>query len=1587
MKKLLKLLSVFAAVVLFSATFAAGLCTVDTNKAFALTDYSAMTGVAPSGSGTAGDPYRITSVENFKWLDDNLAATASGHFVLENDVDFSDVEGFYPIGRNKTVVFAGTFDGNGHALLNVNVTVSDSDTGAGLFGKVQNASFKNLTLKNVNAEAPGSLSAGYRVSNVGSLAGVAIGSSFDNVTVDGGTVSGKNNVGGLVGNANDCVLRYIRTDNTVNVSYGNLSSPGFAGGIVGDYMLDMTNRTMEYCYSLSEVKGSDSFKNHLGGLLGKLELNEFEENGRRVTRKFDFNFCYFAGVIDYSVDSEGATTDVFGSFTSNNLVDSNVGFSKCLYSSENKNAGDVIHPYQNGTSLTSSQAKGLTRAQLKNPAEVNKYGWNFNGQWIIDLSKADSDVFGSYPDFLSKYEGSYVTVYFVEVELGGKENGDSDLLNYKGGMKFVKGNKIDLSFAVPTGRKLGEFTVGGEDKLAEVTDSSYTMTVPDADVTVKFGFKPKQYSVVISNSCEGVINVGGRVDGDENDFVKDYGSVVEFTVKPDKYYEFLKITVTDGAGKDVKYNEISRGETYSFTVRSDVTVSVEWQKKTAYLAVILNSNDYGSIETSLDGGAFKVLTGRNNLVECGTEVLVRTKASSDAYRLFKWQYSTNAGTTWVDDVLYDNLKGDKASGAYYENGYYYYSKAIPDGINKSEYLVRAFYEDVRTFNLKIGSLEGGTFKINASNKFAVVSAIDGVEQAEQNCIGDSFVWEEGKTYTLVIEGGTLFTDISAQDGYKTVIRRGNQNVTSIQPKDGDNFTVGFEKVQYYVSLSTKSFDSNYFMYSDALEGTYSRVPSGNTLSGELNKEIYIAFHLGSSKFKGWLTAEGGDEISDFGAGAFVEGVNFWSDRDIDGTGKHFVVCKYVFGKNNATSVYADNVSLWNVTVNKNFTSEVGDAYVYSVNNDRVLGNPSSVNVENGSKVAVYVKVAPNYSLDFTQFDCSDYTERVETVGDDVYTVYLLEFDGITQFTGINLHIGRSPVVPTLTVNNSKYGTVTAKNANLQLYVGDQITVQASANSGYRFSHWQVTTSDGTETVKTSTYVHTIVGADDRLVAVFVSTASETATYTVSLRAGNGIKTVGGEEEFYYNGDNVSIYAETKSGYEFDGWYNAATGAKISSSVNYDFVISSDIVLEARATEKTFTVEIKTVSGGEITCSPLKTEYNLGDRITFTFTAKDGYRFAGWQVNGSDYEAETESFTITISRDISITALAEEIGGGSQTVVPETTFTVDISANDSSYGYVEYTAKKVIRGGSVSMTAYTKGSNYEFKYWVQNNVPVSTERTYLLTDIQDNCVIVAVFAPAERTLACTTTDTEAINLVVSATTGSVGSLQTVTATAKLGYTITEVTVSGLGLNAFADDNGAPVYNAGVWTYTVGGKEYKYYESSQEWVLQIDGKFFAEDLILNNNVSVHIDIDKNGYTVVEWFIALGVTLLLLAFIVAVVLVMRAQPNESVKKIISEMKGEKYKSEMADAAATATVNTASLMGLNGTGIQNPQGGTNPQGPTTAQQLGVQPTQPQQGPRINTFVNGGNASAMRPPMNSQPAKPHDDDDVDNYDPDDDDD
>lgn len=63
-----------------------------------------------------------------------------------DDIDLNN-EAFTSIGALDTRAFSGSFDGNGHSVLNLNVDRPINNNGSALFGCAENASIHDLPLQ------------------------------------------------------------------------------------------------------------------------------------------------------------------------------------------------------------------------------------------------------------------------------------------------------------------------------------------------------------------------------------------------------------------------------------------------------------------------------------------------------------------------------------------------------------------------------------------------------------------------------------------------------------------------------------------------------------------------------------------------------------------------------------------------------------------------------------------------------------------------------------------------------------------------------------------------------------------------------------------------------------------------------------------------------------------------------------------------------------------------------------------------------------------------------------------------------------------------------------------------------------------------------------------------------------------------------------------------------------------------------------------------------------------------------------------------------------------------------------------------
>ena len=233
--------------------------------------------------GTAHTDYDYMRVHDVYDLQ-NINAKRDGRYILAGDIDAgvtntwnrtsNGIEGFLPIGEDYRTQFTGRFDGAGHTLRGLYIKRPSENT-QGLFGYTVGARIENLSLVDGNVEGHDSVGGivGYaqdtvirnvsyagRVNGnqiVGGIVGCAWGGSIQNAW-NAGAVSGTgHSAGGIVGYAREAA----KIQNVCNT--GAITGNERVGGIVGA----IADSTLQNAWSTGPVTGSQQ----VGGIVGAME--------------------------------------------------------------------------------------------------------------------------------------------------------------------------------------------------------------------------------------------------------------------------------------------------------------------------------------------------------------------------------------------------------------------------------------------------------------------------------------------------------------------------------------------------------------------------------------------------------------------------------------------------------------------------------------------------------------------------------------------------------------------------------------------------------------------------------------------------------------------------------------------------------------------------------------------------------------------------------------------------------------------------------------------------------------------------------------------------------------------------------------------------------------------------------------------------------------------------------------------------------------------------------------------------------------------------------------------------------------------
>lgn len=373
-----------------------------------------------AGSGTPDDPYRITSAAELQSMRDDLDA----HYVLVADLDASgtaawnDGAGFAPVG-DSAGPFNGTFDGDGHTISGLTVDRPGTEE-VGLFGRTGDGA----VVTGVGLDGA-TVTGGF---DVGGLVGLNDGGAVTDSSVTG-TVNGTDAVGGLVGLNDEGTV----VDSTVA---GDVTGEGQVGGLVGLNFRGTVERsevtgTVEGVFwvgglagqnlgtvSDSTARGSVTGVDSVGGLVGHNSRGTVTASLARGSVDAD---TFVGGLVGSNVGGTVGRSAATGSVTGVTLVGGLVGqsfeggtvtdsFAAGAVTGEREVGGllgasehRVVESYWDTEATgraTSDGGRGLATAEMTGlAARANMAGFDVPGAWLLTETYPTLPREGSGPFF------------------------------------------------------------------------------------------------------------------------------------------------------------------------------------------------------------------------------------------------------------------------------------------------------------------------------------------------------------------------------------------------------------------------------------------------------------------------------------------------------------------------------------------------------------------------------------------------------------------------------------------------------------------------------------------------------------------------------------------------------------------------------------------------------------------------------------------------------------------------------------------------------------------------------------------------------------------------------------------------------------------------------------------------------------------------------------------------------------------------------------------------------------------------------------------------------------------------------------
>jgi hypothetical protein len=351
--------------------------------------------------------YLLYSSYHLEWFMRYVnAGNTSASAMLMDNINLNG-KSLDPIGPNNNR-YAGTFDGNNFAILNLKINRTGNDIG--LFGTTTTQSvIKNLTIKNAVVSST--------ANNVGAVVGVNRG-VIANVHVEGLSISGGSNVAGIAGLSIDNNNASITDSSVTGTESGKTitASGTFAGGITGNVesgTVTITNANVTGMTITANLRA--------GGILsdtenGKVILSDSSASGNTIAATRYAGGGAFAlrngstatniSVSDSTVTATtvGGTSEVggfAGNTTGSTVTVSNITVDNLTVVANGEKAGGLIGYINNRTDITDSIVKNSSVTAQRH---IGGIGYTLkDGSVITRVGVVDTTITATSTDINSEH--------------------------------------------------------------------------------------------------------------------------------------------------------------------------------------------------------------------------------------------------------------------------------------------------------------------------------------------------------------------------------------------------------------------------------------------------------------------------------------------------------------------------------------------------------------------------------------------------------------------------------------------------------------------------------------------------------------------------------------------------------------------------------------------------------------------------------------------------------------------------------------------------------------------------------------------------------------------------------------------------------------------------------------------------------------------------------------------------------------------------------------------------------------------------------------------------------------------------------